>query len=220
MISSNPPSNPDASGKYSYSLAKLQELATKNARPPTFNDFFSGVVAYPSLCTEIILPPGWLYTEVSTTRFLNAFLGHAGRILGVYVLACATGWDEILDDPIEVFILDPPDGTQWKSREFATKAELYAIMTPLSRKNNLRLHVFGDDVMLLYYHPNGMYWFFHFDIGGRHTIGRFYTDQPESEVVRLFAEHIQNFNSQASLLEVPEPARSISPDCFSDPISY
>jgi hypothetical protein len=92
--------------------------------------------------------------------------------------------------------MDPPKGP-FVDRQFNTKAEIHTLLTEPCRTIHSCLGVFQDDVLVLFKHPSGVYWFFWFDCDVSDCcIGRFTTDLPDVEVIQLFDRYVMDWQAQ------------------------
>ena len=164
-----------------------------------FTDFFPQTHTFdPSggykIPNKEILPYGVLYYGFSDT-FINAFLPIAGDLVKVYVLSVIHAWDDILfNNPIEFKSLceDELHG-ELVDKTFPSKRSAYHFLNLPERRAILKTRDLKDDVIVLYHHTPGVWWYFYLPmlLRSRQTmteIGRFKTDKHDHLVLHPYRQ--------------------------------
>ena len=121
----------------------------------------------------------------------------AGDPIKAYVMGVCHDWNEVLDNPIAVSVRGISE-ERWTSCVFPTKDIAYSTVTEPDRVMEFKTHWLQDDVMALYRHHSGVYWFFWISMSGRSDLGRFKTGVEQSHVVTLFEDYVRRMNNQES----------------------
>lgn len=157
-----------------------------------FRNYFDETEEYPCNIALHPLPLGMEYLYVTTT-FLNGFINYV-KPIKAFVLGRYRTWDEQLEHTISV--QEPPGSRNWVQRECKSKNELFDALTVPEAVMHVKLDVdFQDDVLILAragkIDDQVCYYFFWFDRDCSDScIGRFITEDPESEVIASFTQYI------------------------------
>lgn len=176
--------------------------------------YFTDDIDYPSVFEGEILPPGVMWSYISST-FLNGFANYA-KPVKAYLMDRYTPWnsverfDENRVDPVRI-------NDEWVKRKFTTKKDLYdfAVTNP-NAFFHTRIGMFQDDIMLLSKceHAPGKYIFFWFNCDVSDCcIGVFQTEDSEEEVIAEFDRYAlergsdlqKRYNNKLTMEEAKTP---------------
>lgn len=147
--------------------------------------YFRDTVQYPSsaLLAGEILPLGTYYSYVSST-FLNGLLNYVIPF-SVILLDRYSSMDDLIEADDLPAYMEPAGSLNWvKPTEAMPKSKVVELYTQPGRTFHSKLDTFRDDILILGRVGNH-YWFFWFDMDVSDCcVGRFITEDDESEVLR------------------------------------
>jgi hypothetical protein len=168
--------------------------------------YFQETEEYPREVAFNPLPWNVLY-EYITTDFLNAFINKV-KIKKAYLISRYTNESEIIKN---VQIADPPRSYNWTTFS-GNKQEVFDRLTIPGAVCHSKLNDFGDDVLILSkieiqdksHYPDrenlNYYMFFWYDCDCSDScIGRFFTEDTESQVIQEFDTFVKERNDKLSV---------------------
>lgn len=168
--------------------------------------YFQDTEEYPRNVAFNPLPWNVLYEYVSST-FLNGFINYV-KIKKAYLLSRYTEEEEIVHD---VDIIDTPGVFPWQWIKFSgTKKEVFDRLTAPDAIFHSKLDQFKDDVLILSkieienieinMPENNFYMFFWYDCDCSDCcIGRFFTEDTETQVIEEFDKFVKERHNKLML---------------------
>lgn len=158
----------------------------------TIYEYFNVEMPFPSDICENILPYNTVLCEVSTT-FLDGFINYVKPLI-CFVLDSYVDIDEQIEEKSAIVSLK---NDRWKYFYFkGTKRELIeGINSGTIQITHTKLHIFGDDIVLLSKVTDNKYMFFWYHMSGRCDIGRILTNDTEADIIKSVYNWLEKMKS-------------------------
>lgn len=169
-----------------------------------FFDLFDDSIEYPNITgTTEILPVGTLYSYISGS-FLNGFVNIAGKPIAAFGVFAYDDVDGQSDKPVQY--QEPANSFIWqRTSEQMTRREVFELLTQPGRLAHANLDDLDCCVFMLCSAGDNVYWAFEFDQDVSDcVIGRFESDLPEDELIKLFRDRAEGFADARQVKEVFE----------------
>lgn len=166
-----------------------------------FIKYFPESIEYPG--DQLVfdpLPMGVQYLYVSNS-LLDGFINYVDKIKA-FVIGRYLRWDEA--PGVEIEVQEPPSSSKWAKKTPRTKSELFDVLTTENAVYHSKLDTaFQDDVLILgkaykngdKEQPEFCWVFFWYDRDSSDCcIGRFQSDDEESEVVASFVDFVRKLD--------------------------